>query len=486
MNNKHYPFIIVVLFSLALSFVYCPPFDLFFDDKEIFKYTGFLIKEGAVPYKDFFDHKPPLIYFLNWLGAVSGSWGFWLIDMALVLFSSLQFLKLNIKYKVIFPFILPVLFNLILRNSHISNGIGMTREYTTILTLAFFCIMLNKGRFHFFFMGLLASLIFFIQQDQVVILFPFIVYSLFKGFSPQYNFIKKTGMLFAGFLAVLLPLIIYFTITGALNLFWQDAFLFNLQWYTSPDQKPGLVRELLTIKKILYDLKFDTLFLLTCLLAIVSLVKGSKTKWLLIACLCSIPLSFISEFLSGKLATGDAYCNYYFLPLAATIPVTLFVVFAFTGKMLFRNKVYQFILGCLLIFNPAVSIAEHVVNYHRYPQDYIDRSAEIKHLDNDPPEDYQLYVFNNSNYIYAYNKYQVKTPSKWLYHYFWNWYRHWDSDQQVIHSIIADLQKHRTKYIISFGAENDFKNADIYKTWTGFLDSSYRQIKPMNLWQLKQ
>ena len=144
MNSKNFPFIIVATVSVILSCVYCPLFDLYFDDKEIFKYTGFLIYKGEVPYRDFFDHKPPLIFFLNYLGTLWGSWGFWLTDTLLVLLASLRFLKLNLQYKLVFPFALPLLFNLVLRNSHISNGIGMTREYTTIFILLFFCVLLGK------------------------------------------------------------------------------------------------------------------------------------------------------------------------------------------------------------------------------------------------------------------------------------------------------------------------------------------------------
>ncbi|MBC7933983.1 MAG: hypothetical protein H7Y86_01305 [Rhizobacter sp.] len=483
MNRKYYPFIIVAVFSFILSCIYCPFFDLYFDDKEIFKYTGFLIRRGEVPYRDFFDHKPPLIYFLNYLGALSGSWGFWLIDSLLVLYTSLRFLQLNIQYKIIFPFALPVLFNLVLRNSHISNGIGMTREYTAILLLLFFCTLFSNKKYRFYIVGLLAALVFFMQQDQLIILAPFTIYILIAG---NISFVKKLSQMTAGFLCVLLPLLFYFTYNNSLYHFWEDAFLFNVKWYTAPDTKPGLLTEILALKNILYTLKFDTLFFTTALIVLIAFIKGSKTKWLLIAAALTVPLSFISEFLSGKLAIGDAFCNYYLLALAATLPIAIFVAFAFTKRKIFKNKIQQAIIISLLLFNPIISIAEHVANYHRYPQDYINSSAEIKYLDNDPPADYQLYVFNNSNYIYAYNKYKIKAPSKWIYHYFWTWYQNWDRDTQVIHSIVQELQQHRTRYIISFHKENDFKNEETLNIWENFLAASYTQIKPLHLWKLNE
>ena len=483
MNSKNFPFIIVATVSVILSCVYCPLFDLYFDDKEIFKYTGFLIYKGEVPYRDFFDHKPPLIFFLNYLGTLWGSWGFWLTDTLLVLLVSLRFLKLNLQYKLVFPFALPLLFNLVLRNSHISNGIGMTREYTTIFILLFFCVLLGKSKYRYYLLGLLAALVFFMQQDQVIILLPFFVYLLFtRDIHP----LKKIIQITAGFLFILVPIVLYFGYHNALPSFWQDAFLFNLKWYTAPDAKPGLPAEIFALKNILYALKFDTLFVLTAILILIAFIKKSKTTWLLAAATIAVPLSFISEFLSGKIATGDALCNYYLLPLAATLPFAIFVVFAFTKRAIFKNRLQQLIIIALLLFNPVVSMAEHVANFHRYPQDYINSSAEIKYLDKEPPADYQLYVFNNSNYIYAYNKYKIKTPSRWIYHYFWTWYQHWDEDQQVIHSIIQDLQQHRTKYIISFHLENNFKNGQTFTRWNNFLNASYTQVKPLHLWKLNE
>lgn len=486
MTRKNYPYIIVAAFSLALSFIYCPFFDIFFDDKEIFKYTGFLIKKGAVPYKDFFDHKPPIIFFLNSLGAIFGSWFFWIMNAGLVLYASIQFLKLNIQYKVVLPFILPLLFNFLLRNPYISNGIGLTREFTTIFILLFFCTMLNKKRFHFFFMGILTSLVFFTQQDQVIILLPFIIYALWSRLNNRKDFLIKTGQLAVGFLTIMLPILAYFILANALNYFWKDAFLFNLQWYTSPDLKPSLVQELIVLKNKIHEFGLDTLFIFLFISAVVSLSIGSKTKWLYIVSISTIPLSFISEFLSGKIAIGDAHLDYYLLPLAATVPIALFILFAFTKKAVFKNRIHQIIYGCLLIFPLFLNTAGYIVNYHKYPQDFIDRSAEIKYLDKNPPKDYELYIFNNSNYIYAYNKYQVKAPSKWLYHYFWTWYQHWDEQHEILYSIIEDLQRHRTKYIISFDSVNHFKNAGSNEIWRRFLDSVYTPIKPLNIWRLKQ
>jgi hypothetical protein len=486
MTGKNFAYIIVATFSLVLSFIYRPVADLFFDDKEIFKYTGFLIKKGLVPYKDFFDHKPPLLYFLNYFGLLMGKWGFWIIDSCLVLFAALAFLKLNTRFKIAYPFVLPILFLLILRNSTISFGMGMSREYTTIFLLLLVCAVLTPTRFKYYYIGFLTGLIFFMQQDQVVIAFPFLIYTLLREHRFTRQMWRSLLSMFLGSLLVTIPVLAYFAFNNALLPFWQDAFLFNLQWYTSPEDKPGLLQEVSAIKDLIFSVRFEVLLFGTLLLALLSLFIGTKAKWLLITSLLTIPLSFISEFLSGKIAIKDALCNYYILPLAVTLPFTLFVVFAFTKSAVFKNKWMQLFYCSLFLFGPLWNIVAQQANAHRYPQDYMLRTPEIQYLDKAPPSDYQLYVFNNANYCIAYNRYQILMPSKWLYHHFWSWYPDWDSDHIITQSIIEDLKKYKTRYIINFPIKNQMKDGKNQQAWNDFLNAYYRQLAPLQLWELKQ
>ena len=56
-------------------------------DYSIFEYFGQRMREGQLPYRDIYDHKPPLIFFLNYWGLVLGSgsrWGIWALQLAAV------------------------------------------------------------------------------------------------------------------------------------------------------------------------------------------------------------------------------------------------------------------------------------------------------------------------------------------------------------------------------------------------------------------
>src|SRR5512143_2942089 len=56
-------------------------------DEGVFVYVGRAILEGKIPYRDVWDHKGPLIYYINALGLWIGPnslWGIWLIESVLL------------------------------------------------------------------------------------------------------------------------------------------------------------------------------------------------------------------------------------------------------------------------------------------------------------------------------------------------------------------------------------------------------------------
>lgn len=58
-------------------------------DSSVFRYIGFGMTKGIVPYRDSFDHKGPLVYFLNYLGAlISYEHGIWLVELVLLIASA--------------------------------------------------------------------------------------------------------------------------------------------------------------------------------------------------------------------------------------------------------------------------------------------------------------------------------------------------------------------------------------------------------------
>ena len=76
------------IFAFLLS-LYIGPFEVKCNyDSEVFRYIGMVIANGGVPYRDAFDHKPPMIYFL---AALVNHWdplGHWLSEVTFLTVSA--------------------------------------------------------------------------------------------------------------------------------------------------------------------------------------------------------------------------------------------------------------------------------------------------------------------------------------------------------------------------------------------------------------
>lgn len=80
--------IVLVVLGLAAIIVIMPATPSLhtvpYRDSGVFLYVGSLILDGAVPYRDVWDHKPPLIHFVNAAGLFIGGrtrWGVWLLEV---------------------------------------------------------------------------------------------------------------------------------------------------------------------------------------------------------------------------------------------------------------------------------------------------------------------------------------------------------------------------------------------------------------------
>jgi len=61
--------IFIALLVFAILLPESPLYKLYLErDSGVFHYVGWLITQGKIPYRDVWDHKPPVIFFINALG----------------------------------------------------------------------------------------------------------------------------------------------------------------------------------------------------------------------------------------------------------------------------------------------------------------------------------------------------------------------------------------------------------------------------------
>jgi hypothetical protein len=471
----------IILGSIALNLLNLPISEIYSDDKEIFKYAGLVIYKGGVPYRDFFDHKPPLIYFLNAFSWYFSPWIPWLLDTLLVLFATLLFYWLCRKSKMAWPWFLPFIFNLLVRYSLVSYGTGMTREYTAVFLLVFFCVMQGNAKYKYYLMGLLTGLSFWMQQDSLVTLTPFLFYSLYSiSESEPVSLGKKSLALATGFIIISLPLILYFVSHNALTYLWNDAFLFNLH---APGSHSSIFEKIRNCKHALHEVEFEMPFYTALILGTASLFLKHKKPTLLYSAILTLFLSFSAELLSGRMKPGNSFV-YYLLPLAASIPILVYVVFTETQVSFLQDKRAQFIFSIMLsttLFLGTIRYASGFRLSGNKESEFPDTPG-MQYLETQSLSDYQLFVFDDSNFIYLYNHFGILSPSPWIYHYFWKWSTVWDADNKIFYSILADLQYHKTRFIMDCSESRDgFRNRPIYGEWRKFLELHYTLVAKDNL-----
>jgi hypothetical protein len=462
-------------------------------DKEVYRYVGRMMMKGGVPYRDVFDHKPPLIFFLNYIAILlGGDWGLWIIDTCLALLATGMFYSLCKKYRIPLPWILPLLFNLMLRDFMMSLGMGMTREYTTILQMIFFCVLLGKRRYRYFILGLLSGLIFFMQQDQVLALVPFFIYSFLPG-EDSLPVLARILRSAGGFLAITVPILLYFTVSGSVIYFWQDAFLFNLTWYTT-SLKESFGDHVRKLKSTIDKGNYELPFIVAITLAFCSFYFQTRKKGFILVCLAAVVLSVVPEFMGGRDITPNIEglgFSHYFLPLSATLCMVIFAVFAFTEEPSLQGWKAQLVFGALTCASLFYTAVQHGANLAAVKESGKIVEPQVNYLRLHPPGDYQLFVFGSSAAMYAYNEFKVIGPSKWVYQHFYYLYDKWDNDNAILYSIQQDLLRHKTSYIFDLARKSWFRDPAKYDLWRSFCRQHYEQVDLASdtseciLWKLK-
>jgi hypothetical protein len=357
----------------------------------------------------------------------------------------------------------------------------------------FFCVLMGKHRFRYFGLGAIGASIFFMQQDQVLQLIPFFLYSFLPA-TDSLPFGRRLLRVFLGFASVTLPLILYFAWNHALTVAWQDAFLFNFGWYTHT-LKESFRDHLIKLKTLMDGGNYEVAVLVTVVLGMCASIFPSSNRKLILLALLAIPLSVAAEFMGGRDIVPNIYritFTHYILPLAGSIPILLFCAFAFTREPVLSGYRAHAIFSIIAALSLAYTAAQHATHLKSKDVDEVAAAPELPYLLQQRLSDYQFYVFGSINSVYMTNELNVRAPSVWVYQHFWRLYPTWDTDLRLLRSIEQDLLRHRTTYVLDLTSGGDwFSNCAADEEWHGFLRDNYapvmvNSVLESTLWRKKE
>jgi len=210
-------------------------------DSSIFSYIGQQILRGKLPYVDGWDHKPPLIFYIDAFGlwlANGHLIGIWLLEVIALLLGSILFFRILKKY-FSEGIALSVTMLGILHQARLFDFGNYTEEFSLFFQLAAFSLAFsdrfrNRLGWQGFLSGVLCGLAFTCKQNTVGLwaaLFLLDILQLYLNRDQKSTFVHqviyKWVRFLIGFLAVNGIWIVYFAVKGILREYWDVAFVYN-------------------------------------------------------------------------------------------------------------------------------------------------------------------------------------------------------------------------------------------------------------------
>jgi 4-amino-4-deoxy-L-arabinose transferase-like glycosyltransferase len=276
---------------------------------------------GDIPYRDVWDHKPPLIYFIDALGLAitpHSLWGIWFLRFIFIFFTLFFLYRLLDQEFGIYAALAGTIILTSGLLTILEKG-NVTEEYALLFQALGFLLFVKAWKQNFpihysFWIGLLGGLAFNFKQTTIGI---WITYGLFllaiRLFQRKLTF-KDLLSLLAGWLIPSVVMVIYLAGQNALTDFWEEAFLYNFVYIGTHEGIRRLIP--VFIKGFAYLQNGWVLYL-----SILGWLTGLSYAWvkrkvfteihpLILIVLVNLPIEVILITVSGR-----SILHYYLTPL---------------------------------------------------------------------------------------------------------------------------------------------------------------------------
>lgn len=236
-------FIVAVFFVTFFSFSTSPLYPYYFGgDSAQFQTVGKAWASGAIPYRDMFDHKGPVIFFVDMLGyLVTGAkFGIWIIQIVAMLFTLLALWKIAmLAEKSRFYGVVAIAVSLIILMQNYVDG-NMTEEYC----LPFICFSIY-GQLKFFendspkhsprfavLYGMAFSVCFLTRiTNAIPVLVGVGIITILLLLEKEYKNLGNNIVAFlVGAFVIAFPFFVYFSVLGEFGDFMYGTIFYNIQY----------------------------------------------------------------------------------------------------------------------------------------------------------------------------------------------------------------------------------------------------------------
>lgn len=341
-------FLVIFLFSIGTS-----PFyeNYYTSDSSIFITIGKAMKEGKIVYKEIFDHKGPILFFIQMIGQYihEGRFGIFILEVFFLFISNLFLYKSINLFTSDRKSIICIIVSMIYMSYFIETG-NYSEEYS--LPFISICLYIaikwlkednqfsGKIYLYSFLYGICFGIIAFIRLNNATMIcgLALAITIIFIKEKEIKKLLKCAISLILGLLLVCIPILLYFYKVTAISDMLYGTFIHNFLYINSNIQS-----NMSLIVKIIVFIILTLLLFLNC-----KVFSNNKNYILLLI------FSYLSTLLS--LSIGPGFYNYYIIStplIAILIPPVVDIFSSKSMNIAFKLFVILYIciiyiLGCFI------------------------------------------------------------------------------------------------------------------------------------------
>mgnify|MGYP001601090622 CR=1 FL=1 len=397
-----------------------------YSDSGVFLYTGWRILNGELPYRDVWDHKPPIIFYINALGlaiANNSRWGVWLIELValfLAAYIGFQLFKKTLGFFAALISLLLWLLSLV----YVLQGGNIPTEFTlplqfSALWLVYHADKSKRPQLIFFLIGLTGASAFFLKQTAIGIWIAIAIYlTIQRVMSKQgRQWLRELWFIALGGLTVSLLIVVFFSIQGAFAQFWSAAFEYNFIYSSFGDAGFTIRQDSITngLKLLTRTglFQFSMIgYVAALLLTLFRKSSVEKALPLLFVGLINLPIELILIGIPRK-----SYPHYYMtlLPVLAIFTGLTFSIFVSMASTLKIPKTVKVVLALGIAGLIAwFSFDGYMNTLYTYRKLYDNKNIINYIEDNTMPSEYVL-LWGAETSMNCYT--QLKSPTRFTYQY---------------------------------------------------------------------
>lgn len=475
MGRKHYYFVVfcAAIWLLAVLILPSNPMDrLPGQDNGVFLYGGQQLLAGKTPYVDFWDHKGPLIFYINALGLLIGSgsrWGVWILEFVFLLSTALGLFRISSERLGFLAGCVIVciwIYSMKAVGSYYHfRDSNYIETYGLLFNVWAIAVWLRGQEYtdryaHYLWIGILTGLSLALRPNNIAVQVSILVVELIVGIrsgqSPRT--LKRGVYIVSGILMIIAPIVIIFAVKGGLRELYDAVIHYNLVY----SQKNYSGESVLNVIQLgLVQLDWLPAIGYVGLLAILAISTFSErqnpahSKVFRIFLLIGWPMEVLFSAVSGR-ALLHYYINwtpYVGLLLGETIFTGISWLKRYEANTRFLNLVcFSALVLSLALNRPAIN------KYLQIAENMVVRRAEIEDdntivdfiRDNTYSRD-RILVWGNDVWINFLS--DRESPSKYSYQYalFMPGY----TDSGKVLSFLQDLSRCPPAYIIEPVVDTD-------------------------------